>query len=119
MQERRDPSEAAAWPGSSARGGHELVTSHNSVDPGRAEGLTRGPAGLVPGHGLAAAPAAAAASVLLRLLFPEAVASLCDDSFPEKGGVLVERNRLLTPVEVVFRWRRRNVVSTVKRSRFC
>lgn len=36
-------SEAAAWPGSSARGGHELVTSLNLVDPGRVEGLTRRP----------------------------------------------------------------------------
>lgn len=30
--------EVAAWPASSARGCHELVTSHNLVDPGLAGG---------------------------------------------------------------------------------
>lgn len=49
LQEHWDLKEVAVWPVSSARGCHELVTSHNLVDPGRAEGLTlRGPAGLAP-----------------------------------------------------------------------
>ena len=44
-----DPKEVAVWPASKARGCHELVTSHNSVDPGRAEGQTsRGQARAVP-----------------------------------------------------------------------
>lgn len=39
----------AVWPASKARGCHELVTSHNLVDPGRAEGQTsRGQARVVP-----------------------------------------------------------------------
>ena len=47
LAEALEPREVAAWPASSARGCHEFVTSHNWVDPGRAEGrATVGPAGL-------------------------------------------------------------------------
>lgn len=97
---------------SSARGCHEGVTSHNSADPRRAEGLRlRGPAGLAPGRD----PASPSLRASLRVYFSRMLWRQEMTVSRKKGGVLItlKKQPPKHPLESVF-WPRLHVGSAGK-----